>query len=86
MKFILAVLIAFTAAGCATHKETFTSTNPNELFIGKKPDGYPKTYIEPYPGYPGFCLDVKETLREDHFKGQTIWLKDKYLRSVDCPQ
>jgi len=62
------------------------AANPNLIVIGQKPEGYPKTHIEPYPGFSGFCLEVKESWREDSNQGQTIWLKDKELKSMRCPQ
>lgn len=68
--------------GCAT-QEHLTSNNPDLLRIGSKPEGYPKTYTEKYPGY---CVDVTETWREDHYKEQTIWFKDTYRKTVDCPK
>ena len=86
MKFIVVALAALTVVGCATHKETLISNNPDLLVIGQKPEGYPKTHIEPYPGFPDFCLEVKESWREDSYHGQTIWLKNKELKSMQCPQ
>lgn len=81
----LALAVIFIApifiVGCAT-KEKLVSTNPDLLRIGTKPEGYPKNYIEKYSGY---CIDVTETWREDHYKGQTIWFKDMHRQTVDCP-
>lgn len=86
MNVIFTVLAAIAVSGCATHKGTLVSTNPDLLVIGQKPQGYPKTRIEPYPDFPGLCLEVKESWREDSYQGQAIWLKDEELKSMRCPR
>ena len=86
MKLIVAAVLALSVVGCATHQKTVISNNPDLLVVGSKPEGYPKTHIEPYPNFPGFCIEAKESWREDNYQGQTIWLKDRELKSMQCPK
>lgn len=86
MKALILTLVALSVIGCATKQATLISNNPDNLVIGTKPEGYPKTHIEPYPGVPGFCREVKESWKEDTYQGQAIWLKNKELNSMRCPQ
>lgn len=76
---------AFAISGCATSTPAPVSTNPDQLRVGAKPEGYPRTYIEPMAGFPGYCLKVTESWREDSYNGHTIWLKDREMRSMRCP-
>lgn len=82
----LVFLAIFTVAGCVSHPSTLVSTNTDLLVVDKKPEGYPRTHMEPYPNFPGFCLEVKESWREDRYQGEVIWLKDKELKSMRCSQ
>ncbi len=86
MKIVVTVLLALIVAGCAAPNQTLRSTNTNMLVIGEKPAGYPKTYIEPYKGFPGFCLKVTESWRKGSYNGKTIWFKDKAIKSMRCPE
>lgn len=86
MKRVLSFLAVLTVGGCASQIQSVVSTNADLLVVGKQPEGYPRTDIEPYPNFPGFCLEVKESWREDRYQGEVIWLKDKELKSTRCSQ
>lgn len=85
MKYVIVILFALTVAGCAAPKEVLYSTNTDMLVVGQEPAGYPKTYIEPYKSFPGFCLQVTESWRQGSYHGQTIWFKDKAIKTMRCP-
>lgn len=85
MNLFISALLGLLVAGCTTQQATLVSNNPNLLVIGTKPEGYPRLRIEPYPGFPGLCFEVKEDWRKDDYQGQTVWLKDSESRSVHCP-
>ena len=85
MKYLILALLAIALAGCAAPKATLHSSKTDMLVIGQEPAGYPKTYVEPYKGFPGYCLQVTESWRKDSYQGQTIWFKDKAIKAMPCP-
>ena len=54
--------------------------------IGEKPEGYPRTFIKRLPDRPGFCIEVTEDWREYPYQGETMWLKEKTIKSLNCPE
>lgn len=59
--FILAIAVAMaTAGGCAQQSHTLISKGEDLIVADQKPKGYPRTVVEPYPGYPEFCRRVVE--------------------------
>lgn len=85
LKFAALILSVFGASGCTTPSPAPVSNNPDQFRVGAKPEGYPRTHIEPKVGFPGYCLKVTESWREDSYNGHVIWLKDKEITSLPCP-
>ena len=85
MRITVIVLLVLIVTGCAAPNQLLRSANTNMLVIGERPAGYPKTYIDPYKGFPGYCLKVTESWRKGSYNDKTIWLKDKAIESMRCP-
>lgn len=84
MKKILSLVAALNVVGCAAQTHAPVSTNTDRLVIGTKPEGYPRTHIEPDQNVAGLCLEVTENWRQEDYKGKTIWLKDDKVKTVNC--
>lgn len=85
MKCALTVLLGISLMGCASQQPAVDLTNPDSAIIGEKPEGYPKTFIKRLPDLPGFCVEVTEDWREHTYQGGTVWLKEKTIKSLNCP-
>ncbi|MDK8465238.1 hypothetical protein [Marinobacter sp. SS13-12] len=85
MKRILIVLFGLGLAGCVSQQPAVNLNNPDSAIVGEKPEGYPRTYIKQLPDLPGFCIEVTEDWRENLHQGETIWRKEKTIKSVNCP-
>lgn len=84
MKSLFIILIGITLAGCSTQPRTIVTQDLSEGVVGAKPEGYPKTMIKALPDQPGFCVKVTEDWQEREYQGETVWLKEKTVRSASC--
>jgi hypothetical protein len=84
MKHLILIGIAVVFAGCSSQPRTIVSQDIDSGIVGAKPDGYPKTTVKPLPDQPGFCVEVTESYKEHDHEGQTLWLREKTVRSISC--
>ncbi len=80
----LIMLLGIGLMGCASQQPAINLNNADSAVIGAKPEGYPRTYIKRLPDLPGFCIEVTESWREQPYQGETIWLKEKTIKSLNC--
>ena len=85
LKKIIAIFLAVFVVGCATQEEVITLDDLKFAVTGEKPAGYPKTYIKSLPDRPGFCIKVTENWKPQDYQGQTVWLREKKIESLNCP-
>ena len=85
MKRIFTILLGIGLIGCASQQSAVDLKNSDSAIIGEKPEGYPKTFIKRLPDLPGFCIEVTEDWRKRPYQGETIWLKEKTIKSLNCP-
>ncbi|PFG11462.1 MULTISPECIES: hypothetical protein [unclassified Marinobacter] len=85
MKKLITIVLAVLLGGCSSQQGAINSDDLDAAVIGKKPEGYPKTYIKSLPDRPGFCIKVTENWKAHDYQGQTIWLKEKKIESLNCP-
>jgi hypothetical protein len=74
---------ALMLGGCA-QRHMLLSTSDDLIISDQKPDGYPRTYVEPYPGYPDFCRHVVEDYVQHEGVDQRFWFKVRQLESFRC--
>jgi hypothetical protein len=85
LKKLITIVLAVLLGGCSLQKGAISSDDLDAAVIGEKPEGYPKTYIKSLPDRPGFCIEVTENWKAHDYQGQTIWLKEKTIESLNCP-
>lgn len=86
MKGLITIVLVAALFGCGSQQARLNSEDPDSAVVGdNKPGGYPRTYIRPLPGFPGFCIKVTEDWKSHDYQGQTIWLRDKQIKSLNCP-
>lgn len=85
LKRVLTLLLGIGVMGCTSQQPAVNLENADSAVIGAKPEGYPRTYIKRLPDLPGFCIEVTESWREHPYQGETIWLKEKRIKSLNCP-
>ena len=85
MRLVLSVFLGVSLIGCALQQPALNLTDSDSAIIGEKPEGYPRTLIKRLPDLPGFCIEVIENWREHTYQGETIWLKEKTIKSLNCP-
>lgn len=83
-KIAIILLLGLGLSACAARQAPSKPGIPETAIVGEKPKGYPRTTVRQLPDRHGFCVEITETLREDTHQGQTIWLKEKAIRSVNC--
>ncbi len=84
MKTLSFIVMGIVLAGCSSQPRTIVSQDLDEAVVGTKPEGYPKTVVQPLPDRPGFCVEVTENWKEHEQDGQVVWLKEKTVRSIGC--
>lgn len=70
--------------GCAQQPHTLVSASDDLIVADQKPSGYPRTHVEPYPGYPDFCRRVVEDYVQHQGVDQRLWFKERQLKSFRC--
>ena len=85
MKKLITIVFSVFIGGCSTQKEAITLDDLGSAVIGEMPAGYPKTTINPLPDRPGFCIKVTECWKAHDYQGQTVWLREKNIESLNCP-
>ena len=85
MKKLITIVFAVFVGGCSTQKEVLTLDDLGSAVIGEMPAGYPKTTIKSLPDRPGFCIKVTESWKAHDYQGQTVWLREKNIESLNCP-
>lgn len=86
MKCVPTILLGLSLMGCASQQPAVNLDNADSAIMGEKPEGYPKTFIKRLPDLPGFCIEVTEDWRKHPYQGDTIWLKEKTIKSLNCPE
>jgi len=82
----LALALAAFLGGCSSQRGVINVNDVDSAVIGEKPEGYPKTVIKSLPDRPGFCIKVTENWKAHDYQGQTVWLKEKKVESLNCPR
>jgi len=85
LKGLITIVLVAARFGCASKQAKFNFDGPDPAVVGDKPEGYPRTYIRPLPDFPGFCIKVTEDWKSHDHQGQTIWLREKQVKSLNCP-
>lgn len=85
MKKLVMIGFAVFLGGCSSQKEALNLNDLSSAVIGDMPAGYPKTTIKALPDRPGFCIKVTESWKAHDYQGQTVWLREKKIESLNCP-
>ncbi|HEV8076784.1 MAG TPA: hypothetical protein VGP45_00190 [Marinobacter sp.] len=85
MKKLITLVFAVFASGCSTQQEAITQDDLDAAVVGEMPAGYPKVTIKRLPDRPGFCVKVTESWKAYDYEGQTVWIREKNIESLNCP-
>jgi hypothetical protein len=79
------IVFSVFIGGCSSQKQAISPDDLSAAVTGDMPAGYPKTTIKALPDRPGFCIKVTQSWKAHDYQGQTVWLKDKKIESLNCP-